>query len=136
MMRLAACLGVPLDIIEPCGFALDDRKLRRVGMDYVDHLSLTRHDSWEAFLQRRTGRLLLLTTAARLSYTTFPFEPDDILLVGRESAGAPQEVHTTVDARLRVPMQAGTRSLNVSLAAAMVLGEALRQTNQIPGDVA
>ena len=136
MMRLAACLGVPLDIIEPCGFALDDRKLRRVGMDYLDHLTLIRHESWEAFLRDRDGRLLLLTTAAQRSYASFAFESQDILLVGRESAGAPQEVHEAADARLRVPMRAGTRSLNVSLAAAMVLGEALRQTNQIPGGIA
>ena len=136
MMRLAACLGVPIDIIEPCGFALDDRRLRRVGMDYLDHLTLMRHKSWQAFLQARHGRLLLLTTAAQRPYAAFAFEPSDILLVGRESAGVPEDVHATADALLRVPMTSGTRSLNVGLAAAMVLGEALRQTNQFPGGTA
>lgn len=134
MMRLAACLGVPLDLIEPAGFLLSDRRLKRAGMDYLDALEMTRHRSWEAFLESRSpqSRLVLLTTRGSLLYHRFVFEPDDILLVGRESAGVPDAVHEAADARLRVPMRGGARSLNVALAAAMVLGEALRQTGLLP----
>ena len=134
IMRLAACLGVPLDLVEPAGFLLGDRRLKRVGMDYLDLLDLTRHRSWSAFLERRNPghRLILLTTRAPLPYHRFVFEPDDILLLGRESAGTPEEVHGTADERLRIPQRVGARSLNVALAAAMVLGEALRQTGQFP----
>ncbi len=133
MMRLCACLGVPLDIIEPCGFVLTDRKLRRAGMDYLDHLDMTRHDSWRAYQgDQSNGRLVLLTTAADQNYTAFQFLPDDTLMVGRETAGVPEAVHTAADARVRIPMAPGLRSLNVALAAAMVLGEALRQTGGMP----
>jgi tRNA (cytidine/uridine-2'-O-)-methyltransferase len=134
MMRLAACLGVPLDLIEPAGFLLSDRRLKRAGMDYLDALEMTRHRSWNAFLEARKppSRLVLLTTRGSLLYHRFVFEPDDILLVGRESAGAPDAVHEAAHARLRVPMRGGARSLNVALAAAMVLGEALRQTGLLP----
>ena len=134
LMRLAACLGVPLDLIEPAGFLLGDRRLKRVGMDYLEALDLTRHRSWEAFLERRPpkSRLILLTTRGSLPYHRFVFEPDDILLLGRESAGVPDAVHGAADARLRVPMRKGVRSLNVALAAAMVLGEALRQAGLLP----
>lgn len=136
IMRLAACLGVGLDLIEPAGFLLGDRRLRRAGMDYLDLLDLTRHRSWAAFLEKRprAHRLILLTTRAPLPYHRFVFEPDDILLLGRESAGVPDEVHAAADARLRIPLRAGARSLNVALAAAMVLGEALRQTGRWPED--
>jgi tRNA (cytidine/uridine-2'-O-)-methyltransferase len=136
IMRLAACLGVPLDLIEPAGFLLGDRRLKRVGMDYLELLDLTRHRSWAAFLEhRRPGRVILLTTRAPLPYHRFVFEPDDILLLGRESAGVPEEVHATADARLRIPLREGARSLNVALATAMVLGEALRQTGRWPEGV-
>ena len=128
LLRLGACLAVPVDIIEPCGFYLDDRRLRRAGMDYLDLAEMTRHGSWRAYESARAGRLILLTTAADLRYTDFAFEASDNLLVGRESAGVPPAVHGTADARLRVPMRPASRSLNVALAAAMVLGEALRQT--------
>ncbi len=128
MMRLAACLGVSIDIIEPCGYVWDDKRLRRVAMDYIDHLTYTRHQSWETFRKAREGRRqILLTTKGVLPYTDFTFQPNDILIVGRESAGAPESVHNQVDAQLIVPMEAGLRSLNVALSAAMVLGEALRQ---------
>jgi len=128
-MRLCACLDVPLDIIEPCGFVLSDRKLRRAGMDYLDRLQMTRHDSWRAYRDGgSSGRLILLTTDAEQIYTTFEFLPDDILMVGRETAGVPEAIHDAADARVRIPMAPGLRSLNVALAAAMVLGEALRQT--------
>lgn len=137
ILRLAACLRVAVDIIEPLGFILSDRRLKRAGLDYLDAVELTRHRSWQAFEagRRRSGRkrrLVLLTTRARLAYTDFAFRADDVLLIGRESAGVPQEVHDAADARVRVPMASGLRSLNVALAAAMVLGEALRQTEGFP----
>lgn len=129
-IRLAACLGTALDIIEPCGFPVDDRRIRRAAMDYVDLARLQRHASWAAFCRDRTpGRLVLLTTTGATSLPQARFEADDILLVGRESAGVPPDVHAAADLRVRVPMQKGARSLNVALAAAMVLSEALRQTD-------
>ncbi len=129
LFRLAACLGVPADVIEPCGFVLDDRRLRRVAMDYGPRADIARHSSWTAYCRDRApGRLVLLTTAADRAYTEFEFRESDTLLVGRESAGAPDHVHAAADARLIVPMTAGARSLNVVTAAAIVLGEALRQT--------
>ena len=129
VMRTAACLGVGVDIIGPCGFVLSDKQMRRAGMDYLDALDLTSHSSWQAFQDSRPNRLVLLSTAAEYSYLQFPFLADDILLVGRESAGVPSEVHACADARVRVPMAPGMRSLNVAAALAMVLGEALRQTH-------
>ena len=129
MMRLAACLGVAVDIIEPCGFLLDDRRLRRALMDYAGLLDWSRHESWQTYCETRPpGRLLLLTTAGDTPYADFAFAASDSLIVGRESGGATPAVHRTADARLRIPMRPGARSLNVALAAAMVLGEALRQT--------
>ncbi len=129
MMRLCACLGVGLDIIEPCGFVLDDRKLKRSVMDYIGHLAYQRHSKWADFTKQvKPRRLILLTTKASMPYYQYKFHRDDILLVGRESAGVPDEVHRTADARLTVPMLPGMRSLNVGIAAAIVLGEALRQT--------
>ena len=127
-MRLCACLGVQLDVIEPCGFIWDDKKLRRVAMDYIDHLTYRRHESWEEF-ESRIGprRLVLLTTKGAEPYTQFAFRPDDLIMVGRESAGVPSNVHNRADARLTIPMNPNVRSLNVSLSAAIVLGEALRQ---------
>ncbi|ALJ36916.1 tRNA (cytidine(34)-2'-O)-methyltransferase [Azospirillum brasilense] len=133
LMRLAAGLGVPLDLIEPCGFVLDDRKLRRAGMDYIDQLSLVRHSSWAAYRALpQGGRLVLLTTRGAVPYTDFAFAPDDRIMVGRESAGVPDEVHAAADARLVIPLMPPARSLNVALSAAMVLGEALRQTAALP----
>ena len=132
MMRTAACLGVAVDIIEPCGFVLGDRGLRRAAMDYLDGVDLSRHSSWETFMEARApgaaGRLVLLSTRAECPYAAFAFRADDVLLVGRESAGVPDAVHGAVDARVRVPMVGEMRSLNVAAAAAMILGEALRQT--------
>ena len=129
-IRLCACLGVPLEVIEPCGFPFGERTLRRTAMDYVEHVQLTRHADWEAFEARRAKageRLLLLSTRADISYCDFSFKENDILLLGQESAGVPEHVHQTADARLLIPMQPGLRSLNVITAGAMVLGEALRQ---------
>lgn len=130
IFRLAACLGVPVDVIEPCGFVLDDRRLRRVAMDYGAQAEIARHVSWDAYCSSRTDcRTVLLTTAGDTPYAEFSFSATDTLLVGRESAGVPDEVHQSADARLIVPMAKNARSLNVVTAAAMVLGEALRQVN-------
>lgn len=133
ILRLAACMGVTLHVIEPCGFVLDDRRMRRAGMDYLELAALVRHDSWQAFLAARPfGRLVLLTTAAENTYAGHAYRHGDCLLFGRESAGVPQDVHDVADIRLRIPMLAGLRSINVANAAAMVLGEALRQTDGFP----
>lgn len=128
-IRLAACLAVPLDIIEPCGFPLDDRRIRRAAMDYYSLARIGRHASWHSFRRDQpASRLLLLTTSGTQAFPEIVFRPDDILLLGRESAGVPREVHDAADLRLRIPLQAGARSLNVAVAAAMVLSEGLRQT--------
>lgn len=132
MMRLCACLGVGLDIIEPCGFVFDDQKLRRAAMDYVDHLDYQRHASWDQFqTQIKPRRLILLTTKSDLPYHRFSFQADDLLMVGRESAGVPDNVHAAADERILIPMKPHARSLNVALSAAIVLSEALRQTGQL-----
>ena len=129
-IRLSACLAVPLEIIEPCGFPLDDKRIRRASMDYYDLARITRHASWAAFCRDRPpGRLVLLTTRGARTFPEVAFEPSDTLLLGRESAGVPDEVHDAAELRLRVPLQNGARSLNVALAASMVLSEALRQTS-------
>ncbi len=132
ILRLGACLGVAVDIIEPCGFVLDDRRLRRAGMDYLDLARMTRHVSWAAFLDDRRGRLILLTTRGEDSLPGFRFRGGDTIVLGRESAGVPQPVHEAADARVVIPMAEGARSLNVALAAALALGEALGQTDQFP----
>jgi len=131
MLRLAACLGVAVDIIEPAGFDVSDRNFRRAGLDYLDHIEIVRHVSWRAFEDWRRdkgSRLVLATTTGVLPYTDFAFAGEDVLLLGRESAGVPEEVHSAADARIVIPMREGLRSLNVAAAAAMILGEALRQT--------
>lgn len=130
MIRTCACLGVPVHIIEPCGFPFSDKGLRRAGLDYLELAEITRHNSWDHFNEWRKGsgkRLVLLTTKAAMLYTDFEFLSGDILLAGRESAGVPDALHKCADARVKIPMQKGARSLNVAVAAAMVLGEALRQ---------
>ena len=157
MLRLAACLGVAVDVIGPAGFDMTDRALRRASLDYLEHVAIVRHISFEAFanarlqggqLERRqdarleggqperqhdtTSRLILLTTQGSVAHHAFAFQPDDTLLVGRESAGVPEAVHGVADARVRVPMRPGLRSLNVAVAASIVLGEALRQTGRWP----
>lgn len=135
MLRLAACLGVAVDLIEPAGFVMSDKHLRRAGMDYLDHMELVQHSSWQAYIDQpgRHGRLILLTTRASTDYVNFRFAGNDTLMVGRETDGVPGDVHRLADGAVRVPMVEGLRSLNVAVAAAMVLGEALRQTNQLPG---
>ncbi len=133
IIRMAACLDVPVHIIEPCGFPFGEKSFRRAGMDYIDQSSITRHQSWDKFLQKMpTGRLVLLTTKSSNSYASFTFKDDDILLLGRESAGVPEDVHNRADHRILIPMCPQARSLNIALSAAIVLGEALRQTNQFP----
>jgi tRNA (cytidine/uridine-2'-O-)-methyltransferase len=132
MLRMAACLGLGVDIIQPTGFDMSDRTLRRAALDYLDQVTLTRHTSWEAFEAWRRAadparRLVLLTTHGALPYLDFRFAAGDILMVGRESAGVPEAVHRAADARVRVPIRPGLRSLNVAVAAAMVVGEAVRQ---------
>jgi tRNA (cytidine/uridine-2'-O-)-methyltransferase len=131
MLRMASCLGVAVDIIEPAGFDISDRNLRRAGMDYLAMAVLRRHIDFSGFDGWRRGenrRLVLLSTKAVLPYTQFQFQPSDILLLGRESAGVPESVHELADARILIPMPGGGRSLNVAVAAAMTLGEAIRQT--------
>jgi tRNA (cytidine/uridine-2'-O-)-methyltransferase len=133
MLRLAACLGAGVDVIAPTGFDMSDRALRRSGLDYLQHVEIVRHASFADFevARRHSGsRLVLLSTRAELIYTRFAFQPTDTLLVGRESAGVPDTVHRAADASLRIPMREGLRSLNVAIAAAMVLGEAMRQVGR------
>lgn len=137
ILRLGACLDVPVAVIGPTGFPMGDRGLKRAGMDYADQASLTHHRSWQAFCDTGgRGRLVLMTTKAEAPYHTFAFQPDDCLLLGSESRGVPDTVHDTADHRLRIPMHVGMRSLNVAIAAAMVVGEALRQTGGMPTDIA
>ena len=138
LLRLGACLDLALDIIEPCGFIFNEKAMRRAGMDYLEQVSYQRHNSWQEFLTFRQehpdeyGRIVLMTTHASSPYTDFHFEKNDIILMGRESAGVPEEVHHTADARLLIPMNKNARSINMAVSAAMVIGEALRQTNLFP----
>jgi tRNA (cytidine/uridine-2'-O-)-methyltransferase len=138
ILRLCACLGIEAHIVEPAGFPVTDRAFRRAGMDYLDQVTIVRHASFPAFDEWRRGRelrLVLLTTAAERSYLDHAFSPQDVVLLGRESAGVPESVHRAADARLRIPMREGLRSLIVALAAAMVAGEALRLTGGPTGNV-
>ena len=135
ILRLAACLGVPVHLIEPAGFPTSDRAFRRAGMDYVAVVNMVRHASWNAFEDWRRdagARLVLFTTRARISFLDHSFAADEVLLFGRESSGVPEEVHGAADARVTIPMRAAMRSLNVAVACAIGLGEALRQTAGFP----
>lgn len=128
-MRVCACTGSKLHVIEPCGFPLDSRKIRQAGMDYIDALDWQRYENWHAFIQQNADRrLILMTTKGSLPFTQCEFQSGDILIAGRESAGAPDYVHDHADARVFIPMSNGQRSLNIVNATAMILGEALRQT--------
>ena len=132
LLRLGACLGVGVSIIEPCGFILDDQRLRRAGMDYIERVNLTRHMSWDIFLkdmQTNGERLVLLDTKATTSYLDFDFQKNDVLILGQESSGVPPEVFSQIPYNVKIPLKEDCRSLNVAIAASMVLGEALRQTN-------
>ncbi|ARO31116.1 tRNA (cytidine(34)-2'-O)-methyltransferase [Rhizobium sp. L9] len=131
ILRLAACLGFTVDLIEPAGFDVSHRNLKRSGMDYVAAAALTRHVNWDRFEAWRATtdrRLILASTKAADHYTDFAFRPDDVLLFGRESAGVPDHVHERADARILIPMVEGQRSINVAISAAMIVGEAMRQT--------
>lgn len=132
ILRMASCMGVGVDLIEPMGFAWSDRALARAGMDYAAQAEVVRHADWEAFQGQSCGRLVLLTTKGGERLDAARFEGDDVLLLGSESAGVPAHVHERADARVRIPMREGFRSLNVAVAAALALGEALRQTNGWP----
>lgn len=134
IVRLAACMAVDVDVIEPCGFPFSDKSFRRAGMDYIDSARVAHHLSWEEFLATLDpqARLVLLTTKSDMPYFRFKFAPSDVLLLGQESAGVNEAVHSRADARLTIPMARELRSLNVAVAASMVLGEALRQTNLMP----
>ncbi|MDH3195509.1 MAG: tRNA (cytidine(34)-2'-O)-methyltransferase [Hyphomicrobiales bacterium] len=135
ILRLGACFGVPVHIIHPAGFALSDRTLRRAGMDYLERAERIEHTDWAAFeiwAQRDGSRLVALTTRGETPLPDFAFSPDDILLLGRESAGLPDPVLAAADARLRIPLKVGARSLNVAVAAGIATAEALRQTGQFP----
>jgi tRNA (cytidine/uridine-2'-O-)-methyltransferase len=134
-LRLAACLGVAVDIIEPCGFPLTDRALKRTAMDYGENVAISRHSGWSAFREGQIasgGRLILFTTRGSVRLDTFPFHADDFLLFGRESAGVPEEVHAAADARVMIPLAAEARSLNVAMSAGIALWEALSQTGGLP----
>lgn len=135
LLRLAACLGVDVDLIEPCGFLLDDRRLKRAVLDYASDLVVRRHTSWTAFLGGRSqhSRLILLTTSGTVALHSFTFAADDTILLGRESAGVPEAVHQASTARVVIPLRPPARSLNVALAGAIALGEALRQTELFAG---
>lgn len=133
IIRMAACLNVQVNIIEPCGFPFGDKSFRRAGMDYIDQSMIKRHQSWEIFLDNiGKSRIILLSTKAEKTYTDMTYLPDDIILLGQESAGVPDDVHERADRRVIIPMTPDTRSLNVAISAAMVLGEALRQTDLFP----
>ena len=128
IIRMCACLGLDLDIIEPCGFPFNREKIKKSGLDYIDRVKITRYASFDEFKEiNKDYRIILLTTKASVEYTTFQFQNNDILLVGRESAGVPDKVHNSVDGRVVIKMQENTRCLNVAISLAMVVGEALRQ---------
>ena len=130
IFRIGACLGIPIDIIEPAGFVIDDKRLKRASMDYYDYLDLTKHVSWEKFYEwskKNSYQLILLTTKSQKSYYDYKFQPKDIILFGRESAGVPDYVHEAVDERLTIPMIKGPRSINLSSSVSMVAGEMIRQ---------
>lgn len=133
VLRLGACLAVPIDLIEPLGFVWDDRRVRRAAMDYIDHVAVTRHASWADFhAGHGDARLVLLTSKASHSPYDFAFGADDVLLFGKESAGVPEAVAAVCAARLRLPMAPGVRSFNLATSVALAAGEALRQTGQLP----
>ncbi|WP_375394282.1 tRNA (cytidine(34)-2'-O)-methyltransferase [uncultured Sphingomonas sp.] len=129
VLRTAACLGAAVDLIEPMGFPWDDKRVARAGMDYIDHVAITRHEDWPAFERQLAGRLVLLTTRGAMPLHGMAFDRDDVLLFGQEGAGVPESVHIRADARVVIPMRPRLRSLNLSVSVAIVLGEALRQTD-------
>lgn len=134
ILRLAACLGVGVDVIEPCGFVWSEQRMRRAGMDYLEFAAVRRHSSWSAFLSGRdAGRLVLATTRGAVFLPDARFDAEDHLILGRESAGVPEEVHAAADLAVKIPMVPGARSLNVAVSAGILLSEGLRQTGGWPG---
>jgi tRNA (cytidine/uridine-2'-O-)-methyltransferase len=132
VLRLAACMGVGVDVIEPTGFVFSDARMRRAGMDYIDQADMVRHADWAAFRAQLSGRLILMTTKGSESLYTMAFQPDDVLMFGQESAGVPEDVAAKCAARMRIPMAASARSLNLSVSAGIAIAEALRQTGKLP----
>lgn len=132
ILRLAACFSVGVDIVEPCGFVFSDARMKRAGMDYIDHVAFVRHTDWNGFAGAARGRLILLSSKAEARLTDFAFAADDILLMGQESAGVPDAVRDHCAARVRIPLNPAVRSLNISVAAGIALAEALRQTGKLP----
>jgi tRNA (cytidine/uridine-2'-O-)-methyltransferase len=132
ILRLSACFGVGVDIIEPCGFPFSDKALRRSAMDYIDAVSYERHADWDSFRAARPGRLVLMTTKGSGSLYDVAFAPDDILLMGSESAGVPDHVHASAELRIKIPIRADCRSLNISVATGIAISEALRQLKGFP----
>jgi tRNA (cytidine/uridine-2'-O-)-methyltransferase len=132
ILRLSACFGVGVDLIEPCGFPFSDKRLKRAGMDYIDLVELARHADWVHFRRAAQGRIILLSSKAETRLTDFAFAPDDVLLMGQESAGVPDDVRAACAAQIRIPLHPAVRSLNVSVATGIALAEALRQTEQLP----
>lgn len=132
ILRLSACFGVGVDIIEPCGFVFSDKKLKRAGMDYADHVAIDRHADWAAFQAQKRGRVILLSSKASTALPDMAFQSGDTLLMGQESAGVPEDVRAACDAQVRIPLMPGLRSLNVSVATGIALFEALRQTGGLP----
>lgn len=132
ILRLSACFGVGVDVIEPCGFIWSDARMRRAGMDYVQHVDVAHHSGWDAFRSAQTSRIILLTTKGDTRLPDFTFQPDDIMLLGQESAGVPADVAAACDAAVRIPLLPLVRSLNISVAAGIALAEALRQTKGLP----
>ncbi len=132
VLRLAACFAVGVDVIEPCGFIFSDKRLKRAGMDYADHVEITRHVDWSAFRGQVTGRLILLSSKATTRLPDYAFQADDVLLMGQESAGVPDAVRSSCDAQVRIPLHPAMRSLNVAVATGIALSEALRQTGGLP----
>jgi tRNA (cytidine/uridine-2'-O-)-methyltransferase len=132
ILRLAACFSVDVDIIEPCGFIFSDARMKRAGMDYIDHVTIARHVDWESFAAQAKGRIVLLSSKAQTRLDRFSFAPDDILLMGQESAGVPDAVRDACAARVRIPLNPAVRSLNISVATGIALAEGLRQTGGLP----
>jgi len=132
ILRLAACFAVGVDIVEPCGFVFSDARMKRAGMDYIDHVAIVRHPDWDAFAAAATGRLILLSSKAETRLTDFAFAPSDTLLMGQESAGVPGTVRDRCEAQVRIPLNPAVRSLNISVATGIALAEALRQTGNLP----
>lgn len=136
ILRLGACFGVPVDIVEPCGFVFSDKRMQRSGMDYIDHVTMERHASWAVFATISRPRLVLFSSAADVVLPDFAFQPGDTLLFGSESAGVPAEVRDHCDASVRIPIARSVRSLNLGMACAIAIAEALRQTGEFPHDTA